>query len=99
MRYHQPFDKPGEPDASYVNANPAMGLRGSILDIIAVEQLQREILKVIVEAGITPSDADLTQLWQALQHPCPTTPQNSLNQGRHNAPGPDGLASAAQVTR
>jgi hypothetical protein len=66
MRYHQPFDQPGAPDASYANANVALGQRGSILDIIAVEQCQREILKVITEAGITPDDDDLTQLWQAI---------------------------------
>ncbi len=42
MRYRQPFDKT-DPDASYQNANPALGLRGSILDIIAVEAMQREM--------------------------------------------------------
>ncbi len=67
MRYHQPFDQPNNPNASYQNANPATGLRGSILDIIAVEQTQREILEVITQAGLVPTDADLTQLWQAIQ--------------------------------
>lgn len=67
MKYHQPFDQPSNPDASYVDANPSLGVRGSIPPAAAFEQAQREILKVITEAGITPSDADLTQLWQAIQ--------------------------------
>lgn len=66
MKYHQPFDQPGSPDASYVNANPSLGIKGSILDGVAVEQVQREILKVITEAGLSPNDGDLTQLWQAI---------------------------------
>lgn len=79
MKYKQPFDKPSDPDASYVNANPQLGFRGSILDIIAVEQVQREILKVITEAGITPSDNDLTQLWQAIRQIAGSIAQTTLN--------------------
>jgi hypothetical protein len=67
LKYHQPFDQPASPDASYINANPSLGIKGSILDGIAVEQVQREILKVVTEAGLTPADGDLTQLWQAIQ--------------------------------
>lgn len=64
MRYRQPFDQT-DPDASYQNANPALGRRGSILDIIAVEALQREVIECINRAGINSSDDDWTQLWQA----------------------------------
>lgn len=67
MKYHQPFDQPTVPNASYQNANPALGLRGSILDILAVEYLQREFLKVVTDFGLTPTDSDLTQLWQAVR--------------------------------
>ncbi len=64
MRYRQPFDKT-DPDASYQNANPALGLRGSILDIIAVEAMQREIIECIDRAGLESADDDWSQLWQA----------------------------------
>ncbi|MGD9766591.1 MAG: hypothetical protein AB7U62_03025 [Pseudolabrys sp.] len=78
MRYHQPFDKPSDPNASYVNANPATGTRGSILDIVTIEQLQREVLKVITEAGLTPNDNDLTQLWQAIVAACGTIANETI---------------------
>lgn len=67
MKYRQPFDQPSAPNASYQNANPALGSKGSILDIIAVENLQREVVQIIADFGLTPSDGDLTQLWQALR--------------------------------
>lgn len=66
MKYNQPFSV-SDPDASYINGNPAAGIRGSIPPGAAMEQAQREIVKVIVEAGITPSNDDLTQLWQAIK--------------------------------
>jgi hypothetical protein len=67
VKYQQPFDQPDNPDASYVNANPGLGVRGSIPPAAAFEQAQREILTVIINAGITPADDDLTQLYQAIQ--------------------------------
>lgn len=79
MKYRQPFDQPNSPDASYQNASPSLGIRGSILDIIAVEQVQREILKVVTQAGLTPSDTDLTQLYQAISSISQTIINSTIN--------------------
>ncbi len=54
-------------DAPYVNGIPETGEEGSYIPAEAVEHVQREVLKVIEEAGIEPDHEDLTQLWQALQ--------------------------------
>jgi hypothetical protein len=66
MKYNQPFGAANE-DAPYVNGNPATGTPGSIPPAASIEHPQREILKVITEAGLTPSATDLTQLWQAIK--------------------------------
>lgn len=65
MRYTPP---PGstDPDAPYVTGQPGVR-RGSPVPAEAVEDPQREIVKVITEAGLTPDNDDLTQLWQAIQ--------------------------------
>ena len=65
MQYTQPFDQI-DPNASYVNGNPATGTQGSIIPAGAIEQGQRELVNVILGAGITPSGSDMTQLYQAL---------------------------------
>lgn len=77
MKYQPPFKYGATPavagihnddaDASYVNGDPATGTEGSVPPAEAWEHPQREILKVITEAGLTPDHTDLTQLWQALQ--------------------------------
>lgn len=65
MKYYQPY---GEEDtnASYSNGNAIAGVKGSIPDARAVEHPMREILAVIVAAGLTPNEADLTQLLDAI---------------------------------
>lgn len=77
MKYQPPFDPAltgpidgvhnEDPDAGYANGNPQTGFEGSIPPAEAFEHVQREVMKVITEAGITPDHEDLTQLWQALQ--------------------------------
>ena len=67
MKYTQPYDKPSEPDAPYIDGNPAAGIEGSIVPAAAIEDDQREIVYVIASAGLIPNENDLTQLWQALQ--------------------------------
>lgn len=62
----------------WVNADPANGIEGSIPDGAAIEHPQREILKVITEAGLTPTGSDLTQLWQALQLLFPRRPAGAI---------------------
>ncbi len=65
MKYTQPLNETDQ-NASYINADPAQGTQGSIIPAGAIENPQREIVNVITSAGITPSDADNTQLVQAL---------------------------------
>ena len=54
------------PNASYVNGNPATATPGSIIPAAAVEAAQREIVNCIVQAGLTPDPANLNQLWPAI---------------------------------
>jgi hypothetical protein len=65
MKYIQP---PGTPEgASYVDFNPATGVEGSVVPALAIEAPQRELIKVIIEAGLEPNNGDLTQLFQAIK--------------------------------
>jgi hypothetical protein len=54
------------PNAPYVNGNPATATPGSIIPAAAIEATQREIVNCIVQAGLAPDPANLTQLWQAI---------------------------------
>ena len=67
MEYVPPINgNIADPDRPYVDANPGASIEGSIPPAAAVEHPMREILNVIVSAGITPDDADLAQLYQAI---------------------------------
>ncbi len=65
MQYTQPYGNVN-PNASYVNGNPATGTPGSIIPGAAIEATQREIINCITQAGLAPDPANLTQLWQAI---------------------------------
>lgn len=65
MKYTPPLDAT-DPNASYVDANPSAGIQGSIVGAAAIEPGMREIVKVIEDAGLTPTDSDNTQLIQAI---------------------------------
>lgn len=65
MQYTQPYGNVN-PNASYVNANPATGTQGSIPPAAGIEAPQREIVNCITEAGLIPDPNNLTQLWQAI---------------------------------
>jgi hypothetical protein len=65
MQYTQPFGIV-DPNAGYVNGNPATGTQGSIPPAAALEATQREIVNCIVQAGLSPDPANLGQLWQAI---------------------------------
>src|SRR5579885_2916984 len=73
MKYIQPYDQPSNPVAPYVDLNAAMGVDGSIPPAKFFNNVQAEILSVITHAGLTPSDADLTQLWQAIMALIPSS--------------------------
>ncbi len=66
MEYVVPLSDAG-PGDSYVDAVPATGVKGSAVPAAAIEYPMREIVAVISAAGLTPDDADLTQLLQAIQ--------------------------------
>src|SRR5262252_9003251 len=66
MRYQAPYGVL-DPNAGYINGDPSIGRAGSIPPAAAFEQPMREIVQCITGCGITPSDADLQQLWKALQ--------------------------------
>lgn len=65
MKYVAPYGAV-DPDAPYINGNPATGTRGSIPPNAAFEHTMREIVEVIEYAGLTPDAEDLTQLRQAI---------------------------------
>jgi len=66
MQYHQPYGI-SDPNAPYINGDPSIGRAGSIPPAASIEYPQREIVAAINAAGLTPSDADLAQLWKAMQ--------------------------------
>jgi hypothetical protein len=63
MRYTKPLNAQ-DPGAGYWDATP--GRDGAYVPFQAVENPQREIVKVIEEAGLDPTNMDLTQLCQAI---------------------------------
>lgn len=65
MLYNKPFDQTN-PDAGYVNGNPATNTAGSIPCAEGLEYPQREIVNAITSAGLAPSNGDLFQLWKAM---------------------------------
>ncbi|GAC1040833.1 glycine-rich domain-containing protein [Rhizobium sp. No.120] len=67
MQYNQPYDQASNPNAPYVNGNPAAGVQGSIIPGAAVEYPQRELVALIQDAGLTPSNGDLSQAAKAIQ--------------------------------
>lgn len=71
MEYIKPLNDDAYPErlGAYVNANPSLGTPGSTVPGEALQHTMTEIINAITAAGLTPDDADLTQLTQAiLQH-------------------------------
>ena len=64
MQYHPPFGAT-DPDAPWLNGVPGQQ-RGSAVDAKAVEYPMREIVNVILAAGMTPTDENLAQLSAAV---------------------------------
>ena len=65
MKYVPPLGSV-DPDAAYQNGNPSAGIPGSIVPAAAIEHPQRELLHVILKAGLTPDEDTLTQLYEAI---------------------------------
>lgn len=68
MKYVEPLNSASYPErnGSYVNANPATGVKGSTVPAAAIEDTQREIVAAISAAGITPSENEKGQLAKAI---------------------------------
>jgi hypothetical protein len=67
VQYNQPFDQPSNPNAPYIDGNPAAGIQGSIVPAASIEYPQREIMNALQAAGLVGTNADLTQLLQMLK--------------------------------
>ncbi len=65
MKKTEPYN-PGE-NNTYVDANLASQIKGSIPKADFFNQVEQELLNVITAAGITPSATDLDQLATAIQ--------------------------------
>jgi hypothetical protein len=70
MKYEQPYGV-SDPNAPYINGNPAAGIAGSIPPAAAFEYPQRELIAMIMAGGLTPSDSDLQQLLRAVRSQLP----------------------------
>ncbi|TAI63874.1 hypothetical protein [Bradyrhizobium sp. Leo170] len=81
MQYNQPYGV-SDPNAPYLNGNPATGQAGSIPPAASIEYPQREIVALINKNGITPANSDLTQLAQSVQQ---QKPNYGVDAGTANA--------------
>lgn len=68
MKYIKPLNDDAYPErlGAYVNANPSLGIPGSTVPGEALQHTMTEIINAITAAGLTPDDADLTQLLQGI---------------------------------
>ena len=66
MLYNQPYGVT-DPDAPYINGNPATGTMGSIPPAAAIEHPQREIVNFLNDSLWTPDSNDLRQLSKSIQ--------------------------------
>jgi hypothetical protein len=79
MQYNAPLDQPSNPNAPYIDGNPAAGIQGSIVPAASIEYDQRETVEVITRANVrnysdfsgtpcaVPANTDLTQLRKAIE--------------------------------
>ena len=60
MKYVQPYGI-SDPNASYINGDPSIARQGSIPPAAAFENPMRELVHIITDSNIVPSDTDLEQ--------------------------------------
>lgn len=65
MKYVPPVG--GADNDPYIDGNPSTGVEGSAVPAAAIEDPMRELVAVIVAAGLTPDDGQLNQVLLALQ--------------------------------
>lgn len=87
MKYTKPLNDSSYParNGSYVDADASTGVIGSTVPGAAIEAPQREIVQVIEAAGLTPDDADRTQLLQALNSPWQIMDVSSVTRAGDNS--------------
>ncbi|NDV21058.1 phage tail protein, partial [Pseudodesulfovibrio sp. JC047] len=56
----------------FTEGNPAQGIPATVVDAKWLNSVQDEIMKVIEAAGLEPSGAELTQLYDAIVSMIPT---------------------------
>ena len=66
MKYTPPLGSL-EAEAPDVDGNPTAGIRGSVVPAAPFNQLQRELVHIITQAGLEPSADDLTQVLAGLK--------------------------------
>ncbi|MEM7047818.1 MAG: tail fiber protein [Pseudomonadota bacterium] len=99
MKYVPPVNgDQDDPDRSYVNENAASGIEGSIPSGAAFEHPIREIVNVITEAGMTPTEDDLTQLTAAIKKIVENAAPEEIAQASTTTSGIVELATNAEVT-
>jgi hypothetical protein len=81
MKYQPPYGIT-DPNAGYINGNPAAGIQGSIPPAASIEFPMREITTAISMNGIAPDDGDLGQLGRAIRS---QAANYLIDQGTQNA--------------
>jgi hypothetical protein len=66
MKYEQPYGV-ADPNAPYINGNPATGTEGSIPSAAVFQNPQTEIVNLIIASGLVPTDSDLQQLLESVR--------------------------------
>lgn len=66
MRYIQPYGMV-DPDAPYINGDPSIARQGSIPPAEAFEHPMRELVSIIDYNMLTPTDADLEQVFKSVR--------------------------------
>ena len=66
MKYQPPYGIT-DPNASYINGNPAAGIEGSIPPAASIEYPMREVVAAIQYSNFVPSDGDLMQLLKSIR--------------------------------
>lgn len=66
MKYEQPYGV-ADPNAPYINGNPATGTEGSIPSAAVFQNPQTEIVNLIAASGLLPTDSDLYQLLESVR--------------------------------
>lgn len=56
-----------DPNAPFVNGDPAAGIKGSIIPAEMIEYTQREVVNCIQKGGYVPSDTDMFQLTRGVR--------------------------------